>query len=406
MHFVPILSTLRRQKTTALLIVLEIALTCAIVCNTVFLIRERILRMDRDSGIAEAELVRVQVVGVGKSSNAAAATEQDLEALRAIPGVKSAALTNMVPFGHSSWNGSVSTRADDPDPPINTAMYMGSQDLLATFGTRLIAGRGFTADEYTDLDTVEKEQRPPPTVIITRGIAEKLFSGENAVGKTLYSWGKPPQTIVGVLDRLARPSEFGGKSGPDYAFVLPIKLDYTMGGNYVLRVDPARKDEVLAAIDKTLDSVDPSRIILKRQTFGEIRAEYYKTDRAMAYLLVAVSFALLVITALGVVGLASFWVQQRTRQIGIRRALGATRTDIRRYFQTENFVLATAGIVLGMAMAYAINLWLMYKYEVPRLPVTFLPSGAMLLWILGQIAVLGPAMRAASIPPAIATRSV
>ena len=126
----------------------------------------------------------------------------------------------------------------------------------------------------------------------------------------------------------------------------------------------------------------------------------------MAYLLIGVSIALLVITALGIVGLASFWVQQRTREIGIRRALGATKTDIVRYFQTENFILATAGIVLGMALAYGINLWLMSKYQMPRLPAVFLPIGAGLLWFLGQIAVLGPALRASTIPPAIATRSV
>jgi putative ABC transport system permease protein len=126
----------------------------------------------------------------------------------------------------------------------------------------------------------------------------------------------------------------------------------------------------------------------------------------MAILLAGVSIALLLITALGVIGLASFWVQQRTRQIGIRRALGATRSNIVRYFQVENFILATIGIVLGMALAYGLNLWLMHKYQVPRLPASFLPIGAGSLWALGQLAVLGPAMRASLIAPASATRSV
>jgi len=146
--------------------------------------------------------------------------------------------------------------------------------------------------------------------------------------------------------------------------------------------------------------------VLGKKTFAEVRADYFKQDRAMAFLLVGVSLALLVITGLGIVGLASFWVQQRTRQIGIRRALGATRGNILRYFQVENFILATIGIVLGMGLAYAINLWLMHKYAVPRLPGTFLPIGAGLLWLLGQLAVLGPAMRASMIAPATATRSV
>jgi putative ABC transport system permease protein len=114
---------------------------------------------------------------------------------------------------------------------------------------------------------------------------------------------------------------------------------------------------------------------------------------------------LLIVTALGIVGLASFWVQQRTKQIGIRRALGATRGQILRYFQTENFLLASTGIVLGMLLAYAINQWLMGKYELPRLPLYYLPFGAVTLWLLGQIAVFAPARRAAAVPPAVATRS-
>src|SRR5688572_23578804 len=101
MHFMPILSTLRRHRTAAALIVLEIALTCAIVCNAVFLIRERLARMDQSSGIVESELVRVQVTGIGTESDAKAVTEQDLVALRAIPGVKSVANANMIPFGNS-----------------------------------------------------------------------------------------------------------------------------------------------------------------------------------------------------------------------------------------------------------------------------------------------------------------
>ena len=112
------------------------------------------------------------------------------------------------------------------------------------------------------------------------------------------------------------------------------------------------------------------------------------------------------VTALGIVGLASFWVQQRTRQIGVRRALGATRGQILGYFMTENLLLTTFGIVLGMLGAYGLNQLLMSHYELPRLPLIYLPVGALLLWLLGQIAVLGPALRASHVSPALATRSV
>jgi putative ABC transport system permease protein len=406
MHFTPIMSTLRRHKAAALLIVLEIALTCAIVCNAVFLIHERVARIDRSSGIVEDELVRVELTGIGTKADPAALTEQDLAALRAIPGVKYAAVTVMVPFGGSSWNTDISTIPDDPNPHINAAMYMGSPDLIDAFGAQLIAGRNLLPEEFADFQAVKSGKARMPSIVISRGVAEKLFPGQSALGKSVYVWGKEPQTVVGVIDRLARPNDVAGAAALDYAMVMPVRLAYTSAGNYILRVDPARRAEVLAAVDKTLDAVDPARIILERQTFDDIRREHFKQDRAMAYLLIGVSIALLVITALGVVGLASFWVQQRTRQIGIRRALGATRADIRRYFQLENFILATAGIVLGMALAYGLNLVLMSKYQVARLPAEFLPIGALLLWLLGQVAVLGPALRAAAIAPAIATRTV
>lgn len=405
MHLLPILSTLRRHRTSAALIVLEIALTCAIVSNAIFLIGERLSRMDLPSGVVEDELVRVGITGVRKPADAAALTAQDLSALRAIPGVRSVAVSNSVPFGNSTWSNSVSTIPDDPSPPFNAATYIGSPDLLETLGVKLIAGRDFNPDEYVDYQAVQAGQSKVGAVILTRGVAERMFPGKSALGQSVYIYGSDPQVVVGVIDQLA-PAGPSDRTNAGLAMLLPLNVPYTFAGNYLLRVDPARRAEVLAEVDAALDHVDPSRILLDRETFTEIRENHFRQDRSMAWLLVGVSIALLIITALGIVGLASFWVQQRTRQIGIRRALGATRTDIVRYFQLENFILATLGIVLGMILAYAINQGLMTKSQVERLPASYLPIGAALLWLLGQFAVLGPALRASAIPPAIATRSV
>src|SRR6266545_93799 len=383
MQILPILSTLRRHRTAATLIVLEIALTCAIICNAVFLIGERLGRMSRTSGVVEDELVRISVAGIGRDDNANALTVEDLAALHAIPGVRAVATSNQIPFGQSSWNSSVELEPHQPHATLNAATYFGSEDLLETLGLRLIAGRDFNRDEYVDFD--DKEAKAP-SIIITRVMSERLFPGENGVGKTLYM-GDDPIRVVGIVEHLARPNDVNGPSQREYGSVL--------------RVEPGRRAEILATAVSALERNSRSRIMLDKQTFEEVRSNYFRQDRAMAWLLVSVSAALLVITALGIVGLASFWVQQRTRQIGIRRALGATRRQILRYFQTENFLLATLGIVLGMALAYGINVWLMHRYELPRLPALFLPLGAVTLWGLGQLAVLGPAMRAAAVPPAV-----
>ncbi|GAA4859006.1 ABC transporter permease [Luteimonas vadosa] len=406
----PILSTLLRHKTAAALIVLEIALSCAIVCNALFLIQSRIERMDKPSGLAEDTLVTVRVRGMAKDEQSAAVTRADLAALRAIPGVTAAASVNQIPFGNSSWNSSVNLVQDQEQPNLGAATYLGSEQTLEAFGLTLVAGRGFQPDEFVEWDALNTpgDQRGIPAVILTRTVAEKLFPGESAVGKSIYSWGDPPHRVVGVVERLTRPNEIGGEAESDYSLLFPVRMPYDSGG-FVLRVDdPSRRQEVLRAALQTLESSGPTRIISEddARTFEQVRADYYRQDRSMAWLLVAVIVALLVVTALGIVGLASFWVQQRTKQIGVRRALGATRGQILRYFQTENFLLATVGIVLGMVLAYAINQLLMGRYELPRLPLAYLPIGALVLWLLGQAAVFWPARRAAAVPPAVATRSV
>ena len=411
MELRPILTTLRRHKTASALIVLEIALSCAIICNAMFLISQRIDRLNGVSGLAEKELVRVQLTGIGKDDNAAALTNTDLAALRALPGVKDATVTNEVPFVNSSWNTSVTMTKDQQQPTLSATTYMGDEHFLGTFGLKLIAGRNFTSDELVDWEAFNAPNAKIdlPSMIITKSMADKLFPGQQAVGKTIYSWGDNPIRIVGVVEHLVRPSDQGGDVGHEYSEILPIRTAYTVGGNYVVRVtDPSRRDEVLKAAVDTLKRNGPNRIVLadNTMTIEALRAKYYQQDRAMVWLLVAVCIALLVVTALGIVGLASFWVQQRTKQIGVRRALGATRGQILRYFQTENFLLATLGIVLGMMLAYGINQLLMGKYELPRLPAIYLPVGAVALWLLGQVSVLGPARRAAAVPPAVATRSV
>jgi putative ABC transport system permease protein len=115
--------------------------------------------------------------------------------------------------------------------------------------------------------------------------------------------------------------------------------------------------------------------------------------------------ALVAVTAFGIVGLTSYWVAQRRRQIGIRRALGATKNAIVRYFQTENFLIAAGGAALGVAMAVSLNLWMVTAFQMQRLNIGYALIGAVVVLLLGQASVLWPALRAASIPPALATRA-
>lgn len=400
-----ILAALHRHRTAAALIVLEIAFTCAMVSNVFFLVSGRLARIDRPSGVAEDELVAIQVTGFDKTAEASAQTKEDLAVLAAIPGVKSAASTRQIPFGESSWNSSVSlVREDVSREQTNVAVYIGHERLLETLGVELVAGRDFSREEYVDQEDALATLDTTRPIIVTRALAERLWPGQGALGQVMYLGGASLR-VIGVLERLVRPDEFTGTASFDLSVVVPLRVRFKPADIYVLRTDPERRAEVLAAGVAALER-RPGRVVVEKDTLEGLKHEYYRTDRAMAWLLVSVCAALLIITALGIVGLASFWVQQRTRQIGIRRALGATRGQILRYFQAENFLLATMGIALGMLLAYGINQLLMERYELGRLPARCLPVGALSLWLLGQLAVLGPALRAASVPPAVATRTV
>jgi len=402
----PILSTLRRHRTAALLIVIEIALTCAIVCNSVFLIANRIERLQFGSGLADTELVHLGTYSIGKNDNAIAGTREDLAALRALPGVRSAAIVSVLPFGNQARVSGINLTPDQPTSTLSAAMYNGDVGLVGTLGLKMVAGRDFNADEIVDEDDFDKvDDYHLAGVIVSRAVAERLFPGKQALGQAIYVFGKSPLRIVGVVDRLTSPHPDHGDARDLYSMILPIRPTFD-GGTYVLRTDPAQRDTVLKAAVAALDKVDPHRVAQEHGTLEDLRGDYYKTDLSMVWLLAGVCVALLVVTAFGIVGLASFWVQQRTKMIGTRRALGATRGQILRYFQTENLLLTSAGIALGMLGAFAINQWLMTQYELPRLPALYLPLGALALWALGQIAVLAPARRAAALPPAHAMRGL
>jgi putative ABC transport system permease protein len=406
MQLRPILSTLSRHKTAALLIVLEIGLTCAIVCNAVFLILNRIDRLQFPSGMADQELVHVAISSIGRDPESPANTRIDLAALRAIPGVRSAAVVNEIPYGDESENTGVNMAPGQKAATIDVSTYRLDAGGIDTLGLHLVAGRDFKPEEVMEGREFDRSNDPNlASMIVTRATAERLFPGRDAVGQVLYLFNDHPTRIVGIVDRLVRPQPRNDDLHDLFSVILPIRQTFN-GGLYLLRTDPSQRAAVLLAAQQALDRKDGRRVAQASGLFSELRADFYRSDVSMVWLLAGVCVALLVVTAFGIVGLASFWVQQRTRMIGTRRALGATRGQILRYFQTENLLLTSAGIVLGMLGAFAINQWLMTQYELPRLPAVYLPLGAAMLWALGQLAVLAPARRAAALPPAHAMRGL
>ncbi|WP_049621144.1 FtsX-like permease family protein [Frateuria defendens] len=408
----PILAALRHHKLTAGLLVLQVAVTCAIVCNTGFMVANRIAQISIDSGVDEAGLSMLDSESVDKDENLLARHQADLDALRAIPGVTDAVVVDTLPLGRSeSSYGTCASMADfergaaarnlEQAGCLQPAVFAGTPGELKALGLRLVEGRDFRAEEFVD-----GYPQTPPVAIISRALAARLYPGKEALGQSVVTGARKPIRVVGVVDTLVRP-RLNTLGSSQFTMLWPQRpADRRI--TYLLRSAPAERGRVLRQAVEALMRLSPNRIIPPDsvRTYAELRRDYFHRDLAMIALLLASGAGLLFVTALGIGGLASFWVQQRRRTIGIRRAVGATRADILRYFLAENFLIVGAGIVLGLLLAVALNLLLMQRYEVPRLPLACLPAGALAMWLLGQLAVLSPARRAAKVPPVVATRSV
>jgi putative ABC transport system permease protein len=405
MEIRPIFASLNKHRIPTLLIVLEIALACAVLCNAVFMISGRVNAMRLSNAIDQHGIVDISVQGLDDKM-AASDIPRNLAALRAIAGVESAAVTHTLPLSHNNWGWSFGLTPDSSitdQHNTNVSLYFVGGDADKALGLQVKQGRFFDSSEYADATIGNAALPSTHVVVVTETLAKALWPGQSALGKTIYS--KPYYfTVVGVVADVLRPQVYVQDVPLSYydAF-FPAGADPVLH-YYVMRVAPADRDRVMReGIDK-LQALNPQAVV-EGSTFDSIRDQFFANAKSMVWVLVLVCAVMLAVTAFGIVGLTSFWVGQRRQQIGIRRAVGATRGDIMRYFRTENFLLSSAGIVVGMALAFGINLYLMRHYEMDRMPWYYLPGGAIALWLIGQLSVSGPAQRAAAVPPVVATRA-
>jgi putative ABC transport system permease protein len=412
MNVYPILVALLRHKAAVILIVLQIALTLAIVANAFFTIGHTIEQMSRPTGVEEQGLIYIlQKLTVPSGGDDAATIENidaqqrtDLDTLRNLPDVQQVAATTSIPPLHGDDAGYVSLDADRKGKFVRAAYYYGDEHLRATFGLHLIAGRDFVATE------IQHGHASPgsPVVIVSKPVADQLFPGGNAIGQKVYQDGKPA-TIVGIVERLQIPMsvEDTNSSWALNSVIEPLRAD-VFWARYVARVRPSRTAEAIRDIHRALFAVNPMRHMPEPagiHSLSEARARAFGYDRGIALLLSVICVILLSVTAAGIVGLSSLWVGQRTRQIGVRRALGARKIDILRYFQIENLLIASGGAVVGALFAFGLSYWLMRHYEMMRLPPFYVAIGVVAMLVLGQAAVLVPARRASNVPPIVAARS-
>ncbi|MFT7245595.1 MAG: putative ABC transport system permease protein [Candidatus Azotimanducaceae bacterium] len=400
----PILRALTRNKVGAILIAIQIAFTMTIVVNAISIIQERERLMARESGLDDANTFFIDSSGFTDDFNEKVTIQEDLANIRALPDVISAVQINAVPISGSGWSMTLQTTENAEGDGTGVAVYMTDENGLETLDLELIAGENFSSTDVRWRERVQTDW--PDKIIITKVMADDLYPEEDwqhALGKTVFIQDDEPLLIIGIVDKLQAP--WVGWGSVERSMISP---EYQLFGSarYLIRAEPGFRDELMPQVEELLAQSNDGRIIRNLRSIEDQRERSYQSHSAMVKMLSLIMAVLILVTGLGIVGLASFNVNRRKKQIGVRRALGATQGAILRYFMVENFLISSIGVLLGATLSVGLNIILVDQFSLTPIDWYLIPTGMIALWMVGQIAVFGPAQRAAGISPASATRTV
>jgi putative ABC transport system permease protein len=400
-------SSLWRNPVGPLLLAVQVALGMMILANVAYVVSVRLETTGRPTGMDLDNIFWIRSEGHGQNYDQQSVTRLDLEYLNSLPGVLAACATSSIPQTGVANETAVSR---DPDQKERRPVlwYQMTEKSVDALGLHLIAGRAYRKDAVAPVPSSADDGLAfGPEVIITAALAEKLFaSSEAAVGKTLYfslAEGRSA-AVVGVVERMqAAPLFLPGVNLFDEVVLAPA-VPAGPTALYLVRTKPGVRDQVVARVAKEFESLQRDRYIDKIMSLADTASEARRADRAGAVVLAILASLVLAVTMLGLFGFAAFAVTSRTKEIGTRRAIGATRTDILKQFLLENWLITTAGVIVGSAITLAFALQLSMLLELPRLPIVFLVGSMGLIWVAGLLAALMPALRASTVPPAVATR--
>jgi putative ABC transport system permease protein len=408
MEFRPILSTLMRSRTGPLLVALQVAISLAILANALFVVQQRIALSERPTGVANEENVgTLSVVPLDKRPHALALAEQrrERDVIAAIPGVVSVAWASQTPLSRSGSTSGIRLTVDQPHEVAAAGMTTAHPGFVSTLGLKIVEGRDLNEGDLVENDpaTMAPGEGEPDNALVTKALAKVLYpDADTYVGRPFWVGDTKPVRIVGVVEKMQTPG--AGATSGEYSVILPMRIS-NIFNKYAIRAEPGQIEKVLGAAAEAIRKTAPGTVRTVTRTLAEDRVNRYRNERGLAWMLIAISVLLLLVTMSGIVGMTALRVAQRRKQIGVRRALGARWRDILRYFIVENIIITSGGIVAGLLLAVGLNRVLMAQVGMARLPLEYLALGALALWALGIAAVYGPASKAASISPAIATRT-
>ena len=341
-----------------------------------------------------------------------------MDRLRQVPGVEAASVASGLPLGNNGWQTSF-TLEGRPAPapgqmPLMEACLVSS-DYFRAMSIPLKAGRYFNEQDNRehlkgrDLSGLSENQRAGMAVnaiVIDEEFARRYWPNQDAVGQRIRLGGadssNPVLTVIGVVGRVKMESLSGGT---DYVqgYFCSQQLPFSgMTAVIKSRVEPS---SLTAAVRAQVTALDPSQPIFNIRTMEQIRDESVATEKLNVMLLMIFAAVALVLALVGIYGVMSYAVTQRTHEIGIRLALGAQPGDVLRLVVGQGMMLTSAGIGIGLGLALALT-WLMKALLFGTSatdPLTFTIVATVLAFV-AFVACYVPARRAAKVDPLIALR--
>ncbi|MFC4654966.1 FtsX-like permease family protein [Rheinheimera marina] len=385
-------SLLRRKVITALLL-LQLAVTLGLVVNSLLLAGAAKELVEQPTGLELDQLLTVWV----KPTSAAMRVEpalsevitRQLVAIRAIPGVEAADSANQIPLRQGGSNRNMfETDRQDESNVSSVAYYNTGAQIFQVLGSKLVAGRLLTD---ADMNT--------PNTVITEKLSRQLFAGQDPIGKSTNNG-----TVVGVI------SDFYSQryaSDPFYSQILFYVLDGAERGyQLIVRVAPGQAELVRQQLTDVIRSAEPEMDIGTVTRMDENRDEVFRSEIGLATLLAILSGLMLLVAMISAYSHAHFHALQMQQEVGIKRALGASKARVLLDVLSESWLTTLVGAVLGVLVCYGLNISLAKVISIPAVPLWLPLLATLLLLVCVTLATWYPARIATRISPATATKTL
>jgi putative ABC transport system permease protein len=391
-----------RARTRKVLLVAEVGLALVLLIGAGLMLRTVSRLTEQDPGFDARDLLTVRFILAGNAYNVEkrrAFYAECMEKVGGLPGVESAALTLSLPIEGSNWN-SVFIVADKPVPPRSelpsSAFIPVSANYFETLGIRLLRGRAFTEADNSN---------PSQVIVINQTLADRLWPGEDPVGKRLkQGWPEdelPWREVIGVVADVKL--EGIDRETPLQTY-LPITQEPSRSVAVVARTS-SNPLAIAAIVEQTIRSIDNDLPVFNTRSMDQLMGNAIGQQRLLMVLLAGFALLALTLAAVGIYGVMSYTVTQRTHEIGIRMAMGARPRDVLLMIVGQGMMLTVAGATIGLAAALGLTrLMSSMLFGVSATdPATF----AVLTLILAVVAFFAcylPARRATRVDPLIALR--